>query len=163
LSGYFLKHATTASYLDPRPSHVEIIEAIHYHYPIGVQRAMLTTQLRTIEDMLDLLRRAEVMETSEGFQRPHFQTQQQQQQQQQHPHSARHNLQSGNNDRRAQTQNHMRQIQYSPHRNRNNGNRWCNQNQHDRARDNNSTAPAQLNPNTLSFQESREQEQHLEN
>jgi hypothetical protein len=160
LSGYFLKHATMASYLDPRPSHVEIIEALRFHYPIGVQRAMLTTQLKTIEDTLDLLRRVEVMEASEGFQRPHFQNPQQQQQQQ--PHAARHNQQSGN-DRRAQTQNHVRQIQYSPHRNRNNGNRWRNQNQRERARDYGNAGSTRLNPNAPSFQESREQEQHSEN
>jgi hypothetical protein len=78
LSEYFLKHATMASYPDPRPSHFEIIEALRFHYPIVDLRAMLTTQLNTIEDTLDLLRRVVVMEASEGFQRPHFQNPQQQ-------------------------------------------------------------------------------------
>jgi hypothetical protein len=50
LSGHFLKYATMASYLDPRPTDVEVIEAIRYHFPIAVQRAMLTNQLRTIEE-----------------------------------------------------------------------------------------------------------------
>jgi hypothetical protein len=70
-----LKYTTMASYLEPRPTNVEIIEAIRYHFPIGVQRAMLTNQLRTIEETLDLLKRVEVMEASEGFQKPHSQPQ----------------------------------------------------------------------------------------
>ncbi|PNF34392.1 hypothetical protein B7P43_G14526 [Cryptotermes secundus] len=156
LSVYFLKHATMASYLDPRPSHVEIIEAIRHHYPIGAQRAMLSNQLGTIEGTLDLLRRNEVMEASEGFDRPHYQAPQQ------HPNVARNNQQTGN-DRRAQTQNHVRQIQYSPHRNRNNGNKWRNRNQQDRARDYENAGSARLNPNAPPFQESREQGQHSEN
>ncbi|PNF26471.1 hypothetical protein B7P43_G15219 [Cryptotermes secundus] len=49
LSGHFLKHVTMASYLDPRPSDGELIEAIRAHYPIGVQRAMLTNQMYTID------------------------------------------------------------------------------------------------------------------
>jgi hypothetical protein len=48
LSGHFLKYATMASYLEPRPTDVEVIEAIRYHFPWGVQRAMLTNQLHTI-------------------------------------------------------------------------------------------------------------------
>jgi hypothetical protein len=55
-----------ASYL-PRPTDVEVIEAIRYHFPIGVQRAMLTNQLHTTDEVLDLLNRVEVMEASEGF------------------------------------------------------------------------------------------------
>jgi hypothetical protein len=71
LSGHFLKYATMAAYLEPRPSDAEIIEAIRYHFPIGVQRAMLTNQLRTVEGTLDLLKRVEIMEASEGVQGPH--------------------------------------------------------------------------------------------
>ncbi|PNF19017.1 hypothetical protein B7P43_G12198 [Cryptotermes secundus] len=157
LSGYFLKHATMASYLDPRPSQVEIVEAIKCHYPIGVQRAMLSNQLGTIDETLELLRRVEMMEANEGFQRPHHQNQQQ------HPNVARHNQPAGQFDRRGQTQNHVRQIQYSPHRNRNNGNRWHNRNQNERARDQDNAGSSRLNPNAPSFQESREQGQHSEN
>jgi hypothetical protein len=52
LSGHFLKYTTMASYLDPRPSDCEVIQAIKYHFPVGVQRVMLTNQLKTIEDTL---------------------------------------------------------------------------------------------------------------
>ena len=65
LSGYFLKQATIASYLDPKPTEIEITEALRYHYPIGIQRAMLSTQIRSIEETLDLLKRVEAMEANE--------------------------------------------------------------------------------------------------
>jgi hypothetical protein len=52
LSGHFLKHATIAPYLDHKPTEIEIVEAIRYHYPIGIQRAMLSTQIKSIEEAL---------------------------------------------------------------------------------------------------------------
>jgi hypothetical protein len=157
LSGYFLKHATMASYLNPRPSDIEIIEALRYHYPIGVQRAMLTNQLRTIVETLDLLKRVEVMEAGEGFQRPHNQTQQQ------HHNASRQNQQSGPQDRRIQIQHQVRQVQFSHQRNRNNGNWRRNHQQNDRSRDNNNDRSSRLNPNAPTFQENQEQGQHSEN
>jgi hypothetical protein len=56
LSSYFLKYTTTASYLEPRPPDVEIIKAISHHFPVIVQRAMIGTQLSTVEETLDLLK-----------------------------------------------------------------------------------------------------------
>jgi hypothetical protein len=50
---------------------VEVIEAIRYHFPIAVQRAMLTNQLRTIEETLELLKRVEIMEAREEIGRAH--------------------------------------------------------------------------------------------
>jgi hypothetical protein len=44
LSGHFLKYATMATYLDPRPSDSEIVEALRYHFPTAVQQAMLTNR-----------------------------------------------------------------------------------------------------------------------
>jgi hypothetical protein len=67
LSDHFLKYATMASYLEPRPSDTEIIEAIRYHFPIHVQRTMLGTQLRSIGEALDLLKRVELMEGPNPF------------------------------------------------------------------------------------------------
>jgi hypothetical protein len=55
LSGHFLKYSTMASFLDPRPTDVEVIDTIRYHFPVGVQRAMLTSRLRNIEETLDHL------------------------------------------------------------------------------------------------------------
>jgi hypothetical protein len=149
LSGYFLKHATMASYLDPRPSDIEIIEAIRYHYPIGVQRAMISNQLKTIEETLHLLKKVEAMEQSEGFQRPHQQTPQQ------NPNASRQNQHSSPHDRRVQTQNQVRQVEFANRGNRNNGNWRRNRNQGQRS--------THLNPNAPVFQGNQEQEQHSEN
>jgi hypothetical protein len=50
-----------ATYLEPRPTDVDVIEAVRHHFPVMVQRAMIGTQLRTVEQALDLLRRVELM------------------------------------------------------------------------------------------------------
>jgi hypothetical protein len=62
LSAYFLRQATTASYLAPKLSPVEIIQLLRTHYPIHIQRVLLSNQLSTIEQALDLLKQIEVME-----------------------------------------------------------------------------------------------------
>jgi hypothetical protein len=56
-----------ALYLDPRPTDIEVIEAIRYHFPISVQRAMLSTQLYSIREALDLLKQVEIMESHEMY------------------------------------------------------------------------------------------------
>jgi hypothetical protein len=68
LSSYFLKYATMASYLTPKPSEEEIVEAVRHHFPVMVQRAMIGTQLRTVGETLDLLKRVEMMEADEPCQ-----------------------------------------------------------------------------------------------
>jgi hypothetical protein len=62
LSIYFIKYATMASYLKPRPTDVEVTEAIRHHFPVMVQRAMIDTQLSTVGETLQLLKRVEMME-----------------------------------------------------------------------------------------------------
>jgi hypothetical protein len=44
LSAHFLKHVTTASYLEPKLSDREVIEAIRCHYPSDIQRLLVTNQ-----------------------------------------------------------------------------------------------------------------------
>jgi hypothetical protein len=56
-----------ASYLDSKPSDTEIKEAIRYHYPLNVQRAMLNIQIKTIGEALDMLKKTELMETREQY------------------------------------------------------------------------------------------------
>jgi hypothetical protein len=56
-----------ASYLEPRPKDAEIIEAIRYHFPVSVQRVMLNTQMSTIGETLELLKRVELLETHEPY------------------------------------------------------------------------------------------------
>jgi hypothetical protein len=53
LSAYFLKYATLASYLDSKPTEVEIIETLRFHHPFEVQRAVLNIQTKTISETLD--------------------------------------------------------------------------------------------------------------
>jgi hypothetical protein len=126
LSGYFLKQATIASYLDPKPTEIEITEALRSHYPIGIQRAMLSTQSRSIEETLDLLKRVEVMEESENYQKPHYQP----------PHKNQNNARQNRNnphDRRHQTQGQVRHVHYGNH----NNNRYQNENNRNRNRNQN--------------------------
>jgi hypothetical protein len=65
MSAHFLKHATLTAYLEPRLPDREIIQAIQNHFPINVQRIMISAQLTTTEEALDLLKKIEVMEGNE--------------------------------------------------------------------------------------------------
>jgi hypothetical protein len=144
LSGHFLKYATMASYLEPRPTDVEVIEAIRYHFPWGMQRAMLSNQLHTIESTLDVLRRVEVMEASESYQKPHYQPQTSQHQSSRQPNSPR-------NDRMPnQNQNQVRQIQQFQPRNRNCNRR--NRQRREEEREPRNVGSGPLNPNAPAYQ-----------
>ena len=120
LSAHFLKFATTASYLEPRPSDIEVIEAIRSHFPVVVQRAMLTNQLHTIEETLDLLKRVEIVEMTENFPRTNIQSTQNS------PNVYRQGNNPPRNDPRGQTQAQVRQVNHWRSRNRSNGNRGRN-------------------------------------
>jgi hypothetical protein len=58
-----------ATYLDPKPSEVEIIESIKSHLPSSVQRTMVNNKLDSIEETLDLLKRIERTEQPERYDR----------------------------------------------------------------------------------------------
>jgi hypothetical protein len=106
-----------ASYLDPRPSDFEVIQAIQYHFPVGFQRAMLYIQLMTIEDTLNLLRRVGFLEAGEGFHRtPNLPKTQ-------HNNVVRQVIHPARGDNRVETQAQVRQVRYSGLRNRHNG-KW---------------------------------------
>ncbi|PNF35692.1 hypothetical protein B7P43_G17395 [Cryptotermes secundus] len=68
LSSHFLKYATMASYLEPRPSDTEVTEAVTHHFPVMVQRAMIGSHLSTVGEALDLLKRVEMMEGDGSYQ-----------------------------------------------------------------------------------------------
>jgi hypothetical protein len=70
LSAHFLKYATVATYLQPKLSEVEIVEAIRFHYPIHIQRMLLTVQSKSISETLHLLKRIEAMEIQESYHKP---------------------------------------------------------------------------------------------
>jgi hypothetical protein len=65
LSTHFFKYTTLASYLDPKPTEIEIIEALRYHYPPYIQRTLVNNQLKTIGGTLEVLRRLELINTKE--------------------------------------------------------------------------------------------------
>jgi hypothetical protein len=67
LSVIFLKCATVASYLDPKPTDAEVVEAIRYHFSLSVQREMLNMQLNSIGEAVDLLQRLKIMQTHEMY------------------------------------------------------------------------------------------------
>jgi hypothetical protein len=151
LSAYFLQQATTASYLEPRLSDIEVIEAIRFHYPVSIQKILISNQLNSVTQTLDLLKRIEVLESGEGYQRPNNQVQQN------NP-SANRQDQTRHNDRRAQPQGQVRQIQVGNfHRNNNYNRNWRrgNRNQQDR--------PQHLNPNAPSFPSNQQQGAPSEN
>jgi hypothetical protein len=56
---------TLASYLDPKPTEVEIIEALKFRYPFEVQRAILNIQTKTISETLEILKRIKLIEAQE--------------------------------------------------------------------------------------------------
>jgi hypothetical protein len=55
-----------ASYLDPKPIDIKIIEAIRYQYPLSVRRAMLNIQLNTKRSFRPFKKR-EITETCELY------------------------------------------------------------------------------------------------
>jgi hypothetical protein len=137
-----------ASYLEPRPTDEEIVEAIQYHFPISMHRAMLSTQLRSVGEALDLLKCIEILEVNEGGNRltnsPFTQG----------PHTNRLNPNSHGNDR---SRPQLRNVQYYPH-SRNNHYRNPRRNWNDRERDNEprSVGSPNLNPNAQPFNASQE-------
>jgi hypothetical protein len=62
LLGYFLMYATLASYVQPRISDSEFVEAIRFNFPVGIQKIMLSTQVHSVNETLHLLKRLEVLE-----------------------------------------------------------------------------------------------------
>jgi hypothetical protein len=53
--------------LDPKPTEEETIEALRFHYPVEVQRALLNIQTKTISETLEVLRRSELLEAQEQY------------------------------------------------------------------------------------------------
>jgi hypothetical protein len=62
LSAHFLKYATMASYLEPKLNDSEVIEALRCHYPPEIQKLLVSTKLNTVAEVLEVLKRLELME-----------------------------------------------------------------------------------------------------
>jgi hypothetical protein len=111
---------------------------------------MLTNQLHTIEETLDLLKRVEIMEASEGYQKPYSQPQNQ------NHNAPRQGSNPATNDRRGHAQNEVRLVQYFRPWHRFNGNNRRNNYNEERERESNRVESAHLNPNAPSFQRPQE-------
>jgi hypothetical protein len=62
LSDHFFKYATMASYLEPKLTDNEIIESLRCHYPQEIQKLLVSTKLNTVAEVLEVLKRLELME-----------------------------------------------------------------------------------------------------
>jgi hypothetical protein len=65
LSAHFLRYAMIAANLTPKMSELEIIDAIGGHYPNYTQRALLSANVKTIQEALSFLNKLQIMEDSE--------------------------------------------------------------------------------------------------
>jgi hypothetical protein len=69
MSEHFLKYAVLASYLVPKMTDVELMDALKFHFPIYVQNSFAAAQLTGVQDALDLLKRLEGIEIREELRR----------------------------------------------------------------------------------------------
>jgi hypothetical protein len=150
LSGYFLKYATLASYLQPRISDSEFVQIITFHFPVGIQKIMLSTQLRTVNDTLHLLKRLEVLEDQDHSRKNEAQYSPPQ-------HNRRANYPPQNQEiGRTQGQHVARNVQYYRPNYRNNyrhGQRESSRNRGYRHQESRNTGNQNLNPNAPPFQQ----------
>jgi hypothetical protein len=65
LSAHFLRYAMMAANLTPKMSELEIIDTIGGHYPNYIQRALLSANVKTIQEALCFLNKLQIMEDSE--------------------------------------------------------------------------------------------------
>jgi hypothetical protein len=166
MSDYFLEQAVLSSYLEPRMSDMELIDAMKFHFPIYVQNAFASAQLSTVQDAIDLLKRLEMIGSREKQRRYNSTASSQNQQYQGHRNG---NNQRGINyhrddrgNKNAQTQN-VRQVSFSrpyqANRGRNNGtpyNQISQTNFHDLPRD-------RYNPHAREFTPRDGSEVHVNN
>ncbi|PNF20254.1 hypothetical protein B7P43_G15482 [Cryptotermes secundus] len=68
LSGHFLKYAVLASYLRPKMSDVELINALMSHFALHIQRSFASVQVTSIQDAVNFLQRLESIEGNDSYQ-----------------------------------------------------------------------------------------------
>ena len=66
MSAHFLRYATMAANLTPKLSELEVIDAIGGHYPNYIQRALLSANIKTIQQALNFLNKLQIMEDGEA-------------------------------------------------------------------------------------------------
>jgi hypothetical protein len=65
MSAHFLRYSVITANLSPRLSELDLIDAISGHFPLYVQRAILSANVRTIQEALSFLNKLEAMEDGE--------------------------------------------------------------------------------------------------
>jgi hypothetical protein len=70
MSSHFLKYCVMAEHLSPRMTESELIDAISGHFSLYIQRAILSANVRTIEEALGFLNKLEILENREGRRGP---------------------------------------------------------------------------------------------
>jgi hypothetical protein len=68
LSEHFLKYAVLASYLQPKLSDVELINALMGHFALHIQRSFTSVQITSIQDAINFLQRLESIEGNDIYQ-----------------------------------------------------------------------------------------------
>jgi hypothetical protein len=109
MSNHFREYTVLATYLEPKMADREQIDALKFHFDLPVQRSFATAQLTSIQDAVDLIKRLEMVESIQIFQRS--QLNQRPQTQQHNPRPPGQNY--GNNNRPRQNHQYVRQIGYS--------------------------------------------------
>jgi hypothetical protein len=70
MSAHFLKYAVLATYLEPRIPDRELIRALQFHLPPFIQRMLATASLQTVQNVVDVLKRQEMMDDHDPTPRP---------------------------------------------------------------------------------------------
>jgi len=70
MSSHILKYCVMAAHLSPRMTESDLIDAISVHFSMYVQRAILSANVRTIEEALGFLNKLEILENGEGSRGP---------------------------------------------------------------------------------------------
>jgi hypothetical protein len=65
LSAHFLRYTMMVAKLTPKMCDLEIIDAIGGHYPHYIQHALLSANVKTIQEALSFLNKLQIMEDSE--------------------------------------------------------------------------------------------------
>jgi hypothetical protein len=69
MSAHFLKYAVLAANLTPKLSELDLVDAVAGHYPVCVQRSLLSASVRTVQEALSFLNKLETMENGESNRR----------------------------------------------------------------------------------------------
>jgi hypothetical protein len=117
MSAHFLRYSVMAAHLSPRLSELDLIDAIAGHFPSYVQRAILSANVRSIQEALSFLNKVEAMESDEAGRRSNSGPPQNRQS----PKANNNKHYQGRNDRNRHGEHHVRGFGF---RGNSYANRW---------------------------------------